>query len=212
VCNVSKLNNKESGLKVKRLFSVGLSSIALILFLPFFTVQSVLADEMREPVDFSLTTDQGRWSLSELRGQVVFVFFGYTYCPDICPTSLQILAEAFDRLTPGELERVQGVFISLDPERDSAERLREYTHFFHPNILGVTGTPEELRAVTNRMGVSYRKAVVADEQGYSIDHSTLTFAIAPDGHQLMALVSHVAPPEYLVKLVRDSLAAPEESD
>ena len=107
--------------------------------------------------DFTLGSRQGPVALQDLRGKVVLLYFGYTYCPDVCPTSLGFIGLALERLTPDELERVQVLFISVDPERDTPERLEEYAVFFHPKVLGITGTPEELARVAELYGAAYRR-------------------------------------------------------
>ena len=90
--------------------------------------------------DFSLDSADGRIATQNFRGQVVALYFGYTYCPDVCPTSLAALGSALEKLTPAELAQVQPLFISVDPERDSVARLKDYAVFFHPKLKGLTGT------------------------------------------------------------------------
>ncbi len=92
--------------------------------------------------DFVLQSWAGPVALSDLRGKVVLMYFGYTWCPDICPTSLALMSAAFGELQPEQLERVQGLFVSVDPARDTTQRLKEYGAYFHPSILGVTGSEE----------------------------------------------------------------------
>jgi protein SCO1/2 len=103
--------------------------------------------------DFTLQSAAGPVSLKDYRGKLVLVYFGYTYCPDICPTSLAATAEGLKQLTPEEQARVAMIFISVDPKRDTPERLKEYAEFFHPAIVGVTGTAETIADVARRYGV-----------------------------------------------------------
>lgn len=135
--------------------------------------------------DFTLESAEGPLSLSDLRGKVVVVYFGYTSCPDICPTTLQTLAGALGKLEPEQAEQVVGLMVSLDPERDSPQHLAEYTSWFHPSIRGATGTPEAVAEVAGRWGVTWRR--VEDEGsalGYTLDHDTRAFLVAPDGHMV----------------------------
>lgn len=171
---------------------------------------------LRERIDFTLTTDQGEWKLSSLRGKVVLLVFGYMNCPDVCPTSLQVLAEAFDQLEPELKQQVRGVFVSLDPDRDDPAKLRQYASFFHPNIIGVTGPKAEVRALADDLGVrfklrrsSQKQLQEPDQASYSVDHSTLAFAIDQQGYKLMVLVSHAAPPSFVAQLIRETLVAGE---
>lgn len=181
----------------------------LVLLLGLWIQAGVQASEQRERIDFSLTTDQGVWQFNSLRGKMVMLVFGYTHCPDVCPTSLQILAEAFDQLSPELQQQVQGVFVSVDPDRDDPVMLRDYGSYFHPNITGVTGTKAELDQLTSQIGVHYRLNQ-GEDGDYSVDHATLTFVIDPEGYKVKVLVSHAAPPDYVAQLVRDTLAAPQQ--
>jgi protein SCO1 len=154
--------------------------------------------------DFTLDGAQGAVSLHDFKGKVVVLYFGYTYCPDICPTSLSILAQALGSLSPTELARVQPIFVSVDPQRDTVARLAEYAVFFHPSILGLTGTPQRLKEIADRYGVAY--AMHGDTSGgsYTVDHSALTYLIDPDG-KLVASLPHGTPAGQLLTEIRQYL-------
>jgi protein SCO1/2 len=155
--------------------------------------------------DFTLQSAAGPVSLKDYRGKLVLVYFGYTYCPDICPTSLAATAEGLKQLTPEEQARVAMIFISVDPKRDTPERLKEYAEFFHPAIVGVTGTAETIADVARRYGVFYAEQKVETAGGgYVVDHSSDTFVIAPDG-QLVAKIAHATPPDQVVVAIRKHL-------
>lgn len=156
--------------------------------------------------DFTLQSANGPVSLKDLRGKVVLVYFGYTFCPDICPTSLAFTAQALDILDKTELERTQVLFISVDPERDTLEKLKTYGAFFHPSILGLTGTPEEIAAVAKRYGASYRKQDTGSAGGYVVDHSSSTYVVDPKG-KLVATLQHGTPPLEVAKAIRAALQA-----
>ena len=98
--------------------------------------RAVSLSEMPRGADFELEATSGSFRLEEQRGKVVLLYFGYTFCPDICPTNLALMAQALNALKEEELARVQGVFISVDPERDSLDLLAAYTNHFHPSIVG----------------------------------------------------------------------------
>ena len=154
--------------------------------------------------DFTLQSYRGPVSLSEFRSQVVLVYFGYTWCPDICPTNLGMISLALDALSEAERARVQVLFISVDPQRDGVERLREYGEYFHPRILGITGTPEALAEVAGRYGASYRRGEPRSDGGYVVDHTANTYLIDPQG-RLAEILSHATPPETIVTLIRRHL-------
>ena len=151
--------------------------------------------------DFTLDSAQGPVGLMDFRGQVVLLYFGYTWCPDICPTSLGLTSLALDDLNPAELARVQSLFVSVDPARDTLQRLKEYVAYFHPKILGLTGTPDRLAKVARQYGAAYRKVVQVSETGYVVDHSAETYLIDPRG-RLVEVIPHGTTPQKLVGLIR----------
>jgi protein SCO1/2 len=154
--------------------------------------------------DFTLSSGQGSLSLHDLRGKVVLLYFGYTMCPDICPTSLAFTAQGLSQLDAKELEKVQMLFVTVDPERDTLARLKEYTTFFHPNIVGLTGTSGEISHVAKLYGASYAKQQVESAAGYVVDHTADTYVIAPDG-SLYATLPHATPPGKVAEKVRAAL-------
>jgi len=120
--------------------------------------------------DFELTSADGPVRLAELRGKVVVLFFGYTFCPDVCPTTMVRLGQAMELLGK-DAERVQVIMVSVDPERDTPEKLAQYARAFHPSFLGVTGTREEIDAVASAYGIYHAKAEGSGATGYLVDHS-----------------------------------------
>lgn len=137
---------------------------------------------------FELTDHTGhRRTLADFRGKVVLVFFGYTHCPDACPLALADMAQVVKELG-AEGGKVQGLFITVDPDRDSAERLAAYVPAFHPSFLGLRGSPEEIERVAQEFRVYYR--VHRDSPGsghasghasYSVDHGTGIFVFDTRG-------------------------------
>ena len=152
--------------------------------------------------DFTLSSWEGRVDTRDLRGSMVLIYFGYTWCPDVCPTNLAFIANALKMLSPQELEEVQVLFVGVDPDRDTPERLKEYAGYFHPRVLGVTGTPEELAAVAGLYGAAYRRADGAGSaMGYMVDHSACTYVLNPAGH-LVRTLDHATPPAEIVAAIR----------
>ena len=131
--------------------------------------------------NFTLDSNQGKVSLSDYDGKVRMLYFGYTFCPDVCPGSLQRIGAAFKKLTPEELEKVQGMLISVDPERDTLQKLEDYTKYFHPQIVGVTGTKEQIDEVAKRYDVKYRKAEGSSPESYLVDHTGYIFVLDKKG-------------------------------
>lgn len=131
--------------------------------------------------DFSLEDQNGKQRrLSDFKGKVVIVFFGYTQCPDVCPTTLSALQETM-RLLGKNSERVQVIFITLDPERDTAALLAQYVPSFNPSFLGLRGSTAETEAVAKAFKVFYKKQEGSKPGSYSIDHSTGSYLYDPAG-------------------------------
>ncbi|MFC7207377.1 SCO family protein [Comamonas endophytica] len=131
--------------------------------------------------DFSLPDAQGRQrTLKDFAGKVVVVFFGYTQCPDVCPTSLQELAEA-KRQLGAEGDRLQGVFVTLDPERDQPEVLKAYMESFDPSFVALRGTPEQTAAMAKDFKIFYKKVEGRTPQSYTLDHSAGSYVYDTQG-------------------------------
>lgn len=118
-----------------------------------------------------------RVTLDTLRGKVVVLFFGYTHCPDVCPTTLSDLAQALALMEPEQAARVQVLFVTVDPERDTPDILREYVPYFHPTFLGLYGTPAEVETVAREFRVVFRRHETAGESRYLVDHSAGSYVL-----------------------------------
>jgi protein SCO1/2 len=158
--------------------------------------------------DFTLQSASGPLALADYRGKVVLVYFGYTYCPDICPTALAATAAGLNQLTAEELAEVAVIFVSVDPERDTPARLKDYAAFFHPAIVGVTDRADVIADIARRYGVFYaRQQVDTAGDGYVVDHSSETYVIGRDG-RLLGKLPHGAAPEQVVAEIRKVLNQP----
>lgn len=154
--------------------------------------------------DFTLDSPGGKLSLQDYRGKIVLLYFGYTFCPDVCPTALSAAGQALAALTPEELAQARGIFVSVDPERDKMDILNVYAPFFHPNIVGATGTPDQVAEVARRYGVTYMKQKSIDDRPYTVDHSSFTYLIDREG-RLAAILPHGAPVADIVAEIRRHL-------
>ena len=144
--------------------------------------------------DFTLTASTGEQiSLSDLRGQVVLMYFGYTFCPDACPTTLNELKKVPPALGD-RADEVQVVMVTVDPQRDTPEVLREYLSYFDPSFLGLTGTEEEVLAAATPLGIYFSAHEGSAATGYLVDHTTSVLAIDKDGY-LRLLYSFETPGE-----------------
>ncbi len=179
-------------------------------FFLIFAVLLAACSDPRPPAgapvggDFVLQSAAGPFDTKTVRGKVLLLFFGYTNCPDVCPTFLGNGAQALNRLSAAERAKVQLVFVGVDPERDTPAGLKEYTAFFHPEMLGVTGTPAAIAAVAKLYGAAYVKQPVRPDGGYAVDHSAQTYVVGPDG-RLAATLYVGTPVDKVVDTVRKLL-------
>lgn len=168
---------------------------------------STLSTDTVELAPFSLTRSDGSsFDRDDLRGRIHLVYFGFTTCPDVCPTELGWMARVMRRL--GQLEaNVQPILITIDPERDSAERLAEYATVFHPRMLALRGTPEQTKVAADAFGVVYRKQTPVSQQAgfYLLDHTMTTFVLDRDGRIVHRIASHEMTPEVAAALIRGLL-------
>lgn len=127
---------------------------------------------------FSLTDHTGkRVTDADFRGKPTLIYFGFTYCPDVCPTSLLLMQSALERLGPGAASRVNTILISVDPERDTTDVLKDYVENFGPTMVGLTGTRDEIAAVAKAYRVYYKKVDGKDGAPYLVDHSSIFYLL-----------------------------------
>ena len=137
-------------------------------------------------LSLALTDHNGRAvTLDTFKGKLVVLFFGYTHCPDVCPTTLSDLAEAFKQMPKGTSAKVQVLFVTVDPERDTPDVLRAYVPYFDPSFLGLYGSQEQVALAAKEFRVVYRRQVEPGAEGYLVDHSAGSYVL--DGHGRMRL-------------------------
>ena len=149
---------------------------------------------------FTLVNDAGETVTDEtFRGRYMLIYFGFTFCPDVCPTELGIMSAALDQL--GEkAEKVQPLFVTIDPERDTPEVMARYVTLFHPRLVGLTGTPEQIASIAKAYHVFYRKAEDESSTDYTMDHSSIVFLMGPDGEYLK-LFPPQTPPDKMAETI-----------
>jgi protein SCO1/2 len=139
---------------------------------------------------FSLTDQHGRTvSERDFAGSYRIVYFGFTHCPDVCPTDLMVIGQAltrFEKQDPGRAAKVQPLFITVDPERDTPVALKDYVRAFHPRLIGLTGTADQIARVAKAHGI-YSAKVPQPGGGYSMDHSRLAMLFGPQGEPIALL-------------------------
>jgi protein SCO1/2 len=153
---------------------------------------------------FTLTDQAGHQrSDSDFRGKLMIVYFGYTFCPDVCPADLMAISQALDALGPAA-DGVQPIFITVDPERDT-RLLAEYVAAFHKSLIGLTGTPDEIRKVANAYKAFYAKVPGGRDGDYAIDHTGVIYLMGRNGEYLGFMPPQTGP-EKLTEILRTQLS------
>lgn len=177
----------------------GVAALATLGFAGWRFASNTAAPTIGGP--FSLVDGAGkRWTDADFRGKFLLVYFGYTFCPDVCPTALGELSAALDRLSGAQLDQLQVVFVSVDPKRDFGPRLAEYGKAFHERIMGLTGTREEIDAMASAYGAKYRFAGDPATDDYAIDHTSIVYVMGRDGAFVTQFTHNATPEQMRAKL------------
>jgi len=153
---------------------------------------------------FELTDHTGaQFTRDDLAGDYALIYFGYTFCPDVCPTELGLMAEAID-LLEGDGERVRPVMITIDPERDTPDVLSEYVPLFHERLVGLTGTEQEVRDVATKYRVFYRRFEDPSYTYYLMDHTSFVYLLSPTG-EIASMFRYQTPPEEMAATIRQHM-------
>ncbi|MBF0623799.1 MAG: SCO family protein [Magnetococcales bacterium] len=156
--------------------------------------------------DFSLLDEDGqRVSLATYRGRAVLAYFGYTFCPDVCPTNLGAMSSALALLPEAVAGRIQPLFVTVDPERDTVAQLRDYTASFHDRLVGLTGTAAEVAQAARAFGVYYaRVEEQGNPDGYLMDHGSSTYLVDGQG-RLISIFPHNTDPKVMADAIIELL-------
>lgn len=181
---------------MKRPLMYGIAAAILIAIIGAALIPRLLAEEKSfngtavdasgPPEEFTLQSAGGDVQLSDYRGDLVVMYFGYTNCPDFCPATLSKLAKVREQLGDDSAD-VQVLMISVDPERDSPERLEQYMASFDDSFVGLTGSEEALRSIAAQFGIYFQKAEGGEASGYAVDHTTTLVVLDQDGRQRLFL-------------------------
>ncbi|MBI5962949.1 MAG: SCO family protein [Chloroflexi bacterium] len=172
-------------MKFKAAIVIGVVIAGLAAGVYFFRPHTFHGTVIQSPdpsYNFTLTSANGNVSLSDYRGKLVLVYFGYTFCPDICPATLANVGQALKKLGDDKASQIQTIMVSLDPERDTPEKLAEYVAHFHPSFIGITGSNEKLAEVTSLYGIFYERSQGSTEENYLIDHTATLLVIDREGY------------------------------
>lgn len=152
--------------------------------------------------DFTLHSKNGPISLHAFRGKVVLIYFGFTNCPDVCPNTLKKWADVLNKLNPDASDHVQFLFVSVDPQRDTLAWLDTYTSYFHTDIIGISGSFEELKKATELYNVDYK--IKPDNDEYSIRHTPFVYVLNPQG-KLHTMLNHNSDTDTIIGTVNTAL-------
>jgi len=163
---------------------IGIVAVGTVLFgKPESFRGTTYAEPYPQASDFELVRGDGAsFQLSEKRGEIVLLFFGYTSCPDVCPTTMAELNQALSKLSEKDSSRVQVLFVTVDPERDTPERAQEYVNHFNQNFIGLSGPEEQLAKVWSDYGVFREVVEGTSAAGYIINHTARVTLIDGDGN------------------------------
>jgi protein SCO1/2 len=193
-----------------------LFKLIIALTLQSIISTAVFASELSARVDedhggdFNLLAPDGPVSLEQYQGRVVLIFFGFTSCPDICPIALSVISRVFSELDAEEMEKVGALFVSLDPQRDTPQVLLEYTGYFHPGIIGITGQIDDINQFATSYGIRFeRKEMASSPIGYVINHPPDILVVDRNGQLLESRIKPEHSVAEIVPYIRNLLAVPE---
>ncbi|GAB6069954.1 hypothetical protein JCM30760_10510 [Thiomicrorhabdus hydrogeniphila] len=191
------------------LFIVALSIILGTIWVaqPFKQPQKndakIISSDKPQGGDFALQGINGTTKLSDFKGKLVLLYFGYTYCPDICPTNLGNISMAYQQLTQKQKDNLQIIFVSVDPDRDTPKRLQQYVNYFDANMIGLTSDAATIAKVAKEYGVVYAKVDDPNNgSNYAVDHSAFTYVVDPNG-KLQKQLPHATSPDMFVKTIQE---------
>lgn len=186
----------------------------LLLILLFVLIFTFDADAKKDTInnklviggDFTLTNHNGdRFELNQLRGKVVMLFFGYTHCPDICPSELATMARLLKKLDK-DSDKVSALFVTVDPERDTVEKLKNYVPYFSPHLIGLTGTTNEIDKVTKAYKVQSKiHSRKENSDYYLVDHSANLYVIDEQG-KLIHLIPFGLPSDHIFQILKEEIS------
>lgn len=199
---------------MKKLIIILLASNLSLAVVVYFLVQhrrsqsqqQMLLSKKPEGGLFQLGKGKNQIDLHQHKDKLILLYFGYTYCPDICPTTLSTFGRALKQLTADELAKILPIFITIDPERDTGEKMDRYTKFFHNSILGVVDTPAHVKKIADLYGVEYKKFFPKKgDPYYTVDHSTQSFLVSGKTGKILKIIPHGIHPDQLKQELQSQL-------
>ncbi|WP_072681243.1 SCO family protein [Arcobacter sp. LA11] len=182
------------------LISIVIAAIAIYFLQPFINEY-----KEKQKYSFNVTSSKGELTKESFKDKALGIYFGYTYCPDVCPTSLSSLAQALNTFSQEKQNKFRGLFISVDPKRDTVKTLDEYSKYFHKNFLGATSNKENIDDITKRYGTFYEKVYLeGSKMDYSVSHTSYIYLFDKKGN-FSAKIDHFSDPEFIKKALEKIL-------
>ena len=189
----------------KKFFLTLLSSLLILLVLSIGTGLWVYKQTKSNNLN-KATLVGGSYSLTDHNGKKVtdksfpnkfkIIYFGYTFCPDICPTGMAVISQALD-LLGNKAKRIKPIFITVDPKRDNVEIMAEYHNHFHPSFSNLTGTLDQIRRVAKLYRVYYKKSDASEAENYLMDHSSIMYVLSPEGEYINHFGPQITPEQII---------------
>ena len=189
----------------KKSFLTLLSSLLILLVLSIGTGLWIYKQTKNNNLN-KATLVGGSYSLTDHNGKEVtdksfsdkfkIIYFGYTFCPDICPTGLAVISQALD-LLGNKAKRIKPIFITVDPKRDNVEIMAEYHNHFHPSFSNLTGTLDQIRRVAKLYRVYYKKSDASEAENYLMDHSSIMYVLSPEGEYINHFGPQITPEQII---------------
>jgi len=199
--------NGQSLTHLKRISQLGLGLLALLAAMLILQPENNRVSA-QDSANIRLQSAQGEVTLKDYQGKVAVLFFGFGSCPDVCPTTLAVLSQGIKALPEQQRDQVVGLFVSVDPKRDTPAKLQEYAGYFSSHIQGLTGERDQLDALVQYFGGFYRLVELPDSAlGYTVDHSAALYFIDRSGRRVQTL-NHGSSPQQISSILSQLLASP----
>ena len=185
---------------MRKIIWISLCSTALIAFIFFVILPYQEEQKEIKHYAFKLKSNEGMVKLSDFQGKIAVIYFGYMYCPDICPTSLSVISSAIAQLPKDKALDVQLLFISIDPQRDKIKELDAYARYFHASAIGLTEEKSVLKRVSESYGSYYAKEPSSDADNYAVAHTSYIYFMDKKG-KLAHRLSHTQEPKAVLEVL-----------
>lgn len=180
-----------------------LLSVIVLFLIIIYSYQKTSNDRNFKANEVKFNTIAGQETLKKYSGKIVLLYFGFLSCPDICPTTLSTYSKALKELKPEDLNKLQFIFVDVDPKRDTLQKLKDYTNFFHPSIVSFSAAEDVIRPFARYFGADFKYVDLKSGLGYTVDHSTDVIAVNPDTNQIITNIHHGTNHKLLLEILNE---------